>query len=265
MSKEETKMPINESRYAPLWKVLVLLGVNKRKTYYIWVCSAKCKARNLRCSMWHLSCAPGWILILVKADKATYCIRRFKHRPIKWLEDPTWAASAVKTLLSAAWHLFGRGCDRSCRQLGRLSAAWHLFSGLRLAVRRHLELQRWPKDKCWHGRASSACWPQRTSQSSSCRRSYNSGSVLIISQTNNIPVIAASELEGLWFPPLWVPLTPDSQVSKVGGVFFLFWSQPGTLYRFLLGCSQYFLLIDASGTTPGDLQANNLINQLHFF
>lgn len=39
-----------------------------------------------------------------------------------------------KTLLSAAWHLFGGRCDRICRRHGRLFAAWHLCGGLGAAL-----------------------------------------------------------------------------------------------------------------------------------
>lgn len=39
-----------------------------------------------------------------------------------------------KTLLSAAWHLFGGRCDRICRRHGRLFAARHLCGGLGAAL-----------------------------------------------------------------------------------------------------------------------------------
>lgn len=171
-TRKRIKCQRNDSRYTQLWKVLVgwlrmCPPRGKQKTYCIKVCGAKCKASNLKMLDVTSVLHPGWILILAKAnwqtgrDSATYCVRLNKRCPIKWLEDLTWAALAVKTLLFAAWHLCGCGCDRSCRQLGRLSAAWHLFNGLHPAVRRHLELQRWPKDKCWRGWAMSVCWPQR--------------------------------------------------------------------------------------------------------
>lgn len=49
----------------------------------------------------------------------------------------TWPCSGSvvnKTLLSAAWHLFGGRCDRICRRHGRLFAAWHLCGGLGAAL-----------------------------------------------------------------------------------------------------------------------------------